>query len=257
MAYPLLFPRREPGWQPNLRYGGKRTTLKYTRLSPIQFCAYRLMICDYDPEWNNHDEDEEAKPGDDQWRLHLEPGLSHSGGQVFPQMVYDYNNRAEAHRLLYVRPHQQELRAETYQGILDAVRDPSYQAGELKIGKKIILPSSFPDSPRAMAQNYYDAMSIVRKYGKPGFFIRRTANPAWKEIQPCHGEKVTNRPDLMACVFHLQLNDLQKLLMEYALGVVVAYICVIGIQKRGLPHARILLIAQGADKLRTAEDVED
>ena len=33
----------------------------YTRLSPIQFEAYRLMVREYDPAKNYHDEDEEAE----------------------------------------------------------------------------------------------------------------------------------------------------------------------------------------------------
>ena len=37
------------------------------------------------------------------------------------------------------------------------------------VGKRIILPSTYPGSPRAMQQNYLDAMSMVKKFGKPDF----------------------------------------------------------------------------------------
>jgi hypothetical protein len=46
-----------------------------------------------------------------------------------------------------------------------------------------ILPSSFSGNPRTMQQNYQDAMSIVRKNGKPDLFITMTCNPEWPEIK--------------------------------------------------------------------------
>jgi hypothetical protein len=52
-----------------------------------------------------------------------------------------------------------------------------------KAGLKVVLASSFIGGPRHMAQNYYDAMSIVRRYGKPDLFVTFTCNPFWPEIQ--------------------------------------------------------------------------
>ena len=53
----------------------------------------------------------------------------------------------------------------------------------------------------------------------------------------------TGRPDLVARVFRLKLKSiLEDLLGNDVLGVVIGYIYVIEFQKRGLPHARILLI---------------
>jgi len=51
-----------------------------------------------------------------------------------------------------------------------------------RIGKMIILPSTFIGSPRNMLQNYQDAMAIVSKFGKPDLFITMTCNPKWREI---------------------------------------------------------------------------
>ena len=91
--------------------------------------------------------------------------------------LVDAYSRAEAHRLQWVKLNQDALRADTYQGLCDAVGDPEFIAGETLVGKHLILPSSFPGSPRAMSQNYLDAMAIVRKFGKPDFLITATAIP--------------------------------------------------------------------------------
>ena len=75
-------------------------------------------------------------------------------------------------RLNYCLHHQSELRAELYQGLSDAVH-----AGDTygsSVGRKIILTSSLIGSPINMNQLYQDAMAIVRRYGKPDWFITFT-----------------------------------------------------------------------------------
>jgi hypothetical protein len=54
-----------------------------------------------------------------------------------------------------------------------------------------------------MAQNYQDAMSIVRKFGKPDLFVTFTCNPNWREIVSSllYGQKPQDRPDIVARVF--------------------------------------------------------
>jgi hypothetical protein len=249
LAYPLLFPYGDGGWQPGLRHSGERHTEKYTRLTPTQFYSYRLMLRDYQPE-----EDEEEVP----WP-HTAPSLPHSGKVLFQMWICDAYSRAEAHTLAWYKLHQKDLRADTYSDLLDAVNDPSFVAGSSPIGKKIILPATYPGCPRAMAQNYLDAMSIVKRYGKPDFFITMTANPSWPEITNalrCE-ETAANRPDIVARVFKTKLEVLLKhLLKEDVLGKVVAYTWVIEFQKRGLPHVHMLIIVRPEDKPRTPQDVD-
>lgn len=147
--------------------------------------------------------------------------LPHAGGLLFQQYACDGYSKAEAFRLAYFRQHQDTLRAESYQRLYDAV-----QAGQKNVGAVVVLPATYPGSPRAMNQNYMDAMSIVRKYGKPDFSITMTANPAWPEIidnlppaQAAH-----DAPDLVARVFHTKLGVLLDLLLRHdVLGKVVAY----------------------------------
>jgi hypothetical protein len=74
---------------------------------------------------------------------------------------------------------QQSLRLENYKGLMDHVHNVTEKG--VKAWKMVILPSSFMGSPRAMQQNYQDAMAIVRKYGKPDLFITMTCNPQWKD----------------------------------------------------------------------------
>ena len=66
-----------------------------------------------------------------------------------------------------------------------------------------------------MHMNYQDAMAVVRRYGKPDYFITFTASPAWPEISENlpPGEHAVNRPDLVARVFHLKLKALLKMLI--------------------------------------------
>jgi len=126
-------------------------------------------------------------------------------------------------------------------------------------GRRIILPASFSGSPRELRQCYLDAMSIVQRFGKPDLFVTMTANPSWPEIRQNlrPGESVANRPDLVSRVFRLKLRALMDdLIKDGVLGRAVAFTWTVEFQKRGLPHAHILIILQGADKPRTPADVD-
>jgi hypothetical protein len=108
-----------------------------------------------------------------------------------------------------------------------------------------------------MQQRYQDAMAIVRKFGKPDLFITMTCNPHWLEIaaELLAGQKAEDRPDIVARVFKLKLDAfLDEIKKDGALGEVVAWMYVIEFQKRGLPHAHILIIRK--HKITTADDVD-
>ena len=143
------------------------------------------------------------------------------------------------------------------QGVQDA-----FHSGDLDtstIGQRIIVASSFVGGPRYMAQLFQDAMAIVRKLGKPDFFVTFTCNPNWPEI--CReleaGQTSSDRPDLTARVFKMKLAALlTDIVSERVLGRVVGHIHVVEFQKRGLPHAHILLILAANDKLRSADDYD-
>ncbi|KAK9280663.1 hypothetical protein L1049_014360 [Liquidambar formosana] len=144
------------------------------------------------------------------------------GGRLFQQFVVDCYAAIEQHRLTYVKLNQDRLRSDLYR----------------------------------------DAMAICRAMGPPDFFITFTCNPNWKEIQHelsrIPGQRVDDRPDIVARVFRIKhrqlMSDFKK---KSFLGRVVADIHVIEFQKRGLPHAHILLTLAAADKPVTVEDIDD
>lgn len=70
-----------------------------------------------------------------------------------------------------------------------------------------------------------DAMTIVRKKGKPEYFITFTCNPKWPDLQSLlkPGQTQEYRHDLTARVFKLKLDKLLKDLLEkHILGVPIA-----------------------------------
>src|SRR5436190_2993989 len=110
-----------------------------------------------------------------------------------------------------------------------------------------------------MKQFYHDAMAICRHYGRADFFITFTCNPMWDEIisniPACSA--ATDRPDIVCRVFNLKLKALiDDLLNKHVLGKTVADVLTIEFQKRGLPHAHILLIMDPDDKIRDVEGID-
>uniref|UniRef100_A0AC34QDY1 Helitron helicase-like domain-containing protein n=1 Tax=Panagrolaimus sp. JU765 TaxID=591449 RepID=A0AC34QDY1_9BILA len=123
----------------------------------------------------------------------------------------------------------------------------------------VVLPATFTGSPRYMEQNYQDAMTMVRKYGKPDLFITMTCNPNWPEIKENlkPGQEVTDRPDIAVRVFKQKVDELVHLLNKGKIfGKVRAYVYTIEFQKRGLPHVHLLLTLESDHKLRNSDSVD-
>ncbi|XP_047122499.1 uncharacterized protein LOC124805982 [Hydra vulgaris] len=103
-------------------------------------------------------------------------------------------------------------------------------------------------------------MAIIKKYGKPDLSITFTCNPKWREIAEnlYPGQTANDKPDLVTRVFKLRLNNLLNDIFKHGvLGKVVTYVQVVEFQKRGLPHAHILLHFANNDKLETAQDINN
>ena len=166
--------------------------------------------------------------------------------------------KTEAVRLSFIISHQANLRVEKYKGLMDHIHSEAAAQG-LDVGKIVILPSSFPGSPRNMQQQYQDSMAIVTNKGKPDYFITYTCNPKAREITEnlYNGQTAADRPDLIVRVFNLKLKELIcDITKRDVLGRVIAMTYVIEFQKRGLPHAHLLFWLHSDDKLRTPEDVD-
>ena len=105
-----------------------------------------------------------------------------------------------------------------------------------------------------MHERTQDAMTYVRKFDRPTLFITMTCNPKWPEIakELLPSQSSHHRPDLVARVFNLKKNELSKRLTKDCIfDKSVAYVCSIEWQKRGFPHAHILLWLTAEHKIRS------
>ena len=102
-------------------------------------------------------------------------------------------------------------------------------------------------------------MAIVRHHTKPTLFITMTTNPNWAEIKDnlLPGQTPQDRPDLTTRVFKQKKDQLIRDINNGKIfGDVVGYLWVVEFQKRGLPHAHILIILDSKDIPKTAEQVD-
>ena len=238
LAYVLLFPTGSPaGWHDYMIQSGPNASLPSTRLSCLQHAAFRLFTRP-SPLFSNH--------------LHL-------AGKLFHQYIVDCYAQVEQGRMNFIRSNQSKLRAEFYQGIADSMAGEDVPNSR-HLGHRIILPSSHIGSARHMHQLCQDALAIVRRMGKPDLFITMTTNPQWPEIieNLLPGQQDANdRPDLATRVFYLKFQAMMTDLLKHdVLGHIVGIIYTIEFQKRGLPHAHILLILAENDKPRTESDID-
>jgi hypothetical protein len=101
-------------------------------------------------------------------------------------------------------------------------------------------------------KGFMDAMTYVKNYGKPDLFITFTCNSKWPEIKLKTHENFNENstqinlhldiPHIFARVFNVKLKRLMEVLKKGELfGKVKCYIYTVEWQKRGLPHAHILL----------------
>ena len=157
--------------------------------------------------------------------------------------------------LKYLANNQKKLRCELYCHLADAVSAQDHQNpdSELHVGVKI-LPATHVGSPRYMHKNYQDTMCIVANTSSPHYFITMTTNPKWQEITSAllPGQQACDRPDLVSRVFNIKLDQLiDDIMNEHILVTVVGLSHVIEFQKRGLPHAHMLIIIKELDIVTT------
>ncbi|XP_013632386.1 PREDICTED: uncharacterized protein LOC106337818 [Brassica oleracea var. oleracea] len=101
----------------------------------------------------------------------------------------------------------------------------------------------------------------LREYGNPDLFITMTANPNWSEIKEhlgkYGGDSPNDRPYIECRVFKMKLDQLLK---DFKVGTFfkpyTAALHQIEFQKRGLPHAHILLWIGNSTRTPSAEEVD-
>ena len=239
LHFVLLFPFGTKGYYEDLKHVDKDTK----RVSPREFFAFHInMRC-------------------------LSSDFLLRYGRLFQEYLCLAFTTIESQRLKYQRDNQKALRADTFKNVRDLLSDRMPLADKitaddhnLKIGKRIVLSSSFPGSPRWYNSKFQDGMAICRKYRKPDLFITFTCNQNWEEIKQelREGETVQDRPDLVARVFKLKKDQLMNdIKLGRVFGKVSAFLWVIEFQKRGLPHAHILIILSDEDRPSTSEDIDN
>ncbi|CDF41121.1 unnamed protein product [Chondrus crispus] len=95
-----------------------------------------------------------------------------------------------------------------------------------------------------MRQQMHDIIAISNQIGHPDIFLTMTCNPSWPEITRAllPNQTPQDRPDLCARVFRLKMKYLVSLAInEEVFGTVVAHVRAVEFQKRGLPHAHVVL----------------
>ncbi|GJW53523.1 ATP-dependent DNA helicase PIF1-like protein [Tanacetum coccineum] len=130
---------------------------------------------------------------------------------------------------------------------------------------KPFLAETFLDEegyPHYRRRDNKDAMALCRAYGNPDLFITFTSNPKWPEIAKMlayfPGQKAHDRPKVRAHIFKLKLTELlDDLTKKHVFGQSEAVIYVIEFQKRGLPHAHILLWLEEHSKYKTPSEIDD
>ncbi|XP_075088410.1 uncharacterized protein LOC107790380 [Nicotiana tabacum] len=150
----------------------------------------------------------------------------------------------EEERFRYIRNNKKKLRVDLSAGLMDVVLRGDFDCSMVE--KTIIVPSSHAGGPRYRAQNYQDAMAICRWAGYLDFFLTFTCNPKWPEINEMlrlsNQEGDDSRVDIICRVFQIKLFQLmQDLKKQQPFGKIIACLYTIEFQKRGLPHAHILL----------------
>ena len=207
LQYPLLFPYGTDGWSLQLKLAHKVTQL--------QFYCFHLM----------------TRSGN--YLLQAR--------KLLQQYIVDVYAKVEAERLSFLRREQGRLRSDCYQNLRDALFQDD--GNPHNVGQRVILPSSFTGGPRYMHERQQDALLYVQRFGRPHLFVTVTTNPKWPEIteQLKPRQKSFDRPDLLVRVFKQKLVKLMKILKDGAFGSLQAWVYSIEFQKRGLPHAHILL----------------
>jgi len=247
LRYVVLFPKGQLGWHSNIPYqevenvnqlddGDDDSDInerKQKHVSMAQFYKYQLHIC---ADGSNH--------------LFL-------AGSLFQKYVCEAWAMAEQNRLNYIKANQKDLRVDLYKGLEDAVTRADTVSLD-QLGQRFILPSSFTGSTRNMQQHLQDALAINRFYRGGDLFITMTANSYWDEIKKAliKHQSPLDRHDLVVRVFFAKLKALIKDIKNSALGAWAAHIYTIEFQKRGLPHAHIIVFLKPEAKLCTPEQID-
>ncbi|XP_076269865.1 uncharacterized protein LOC143202298 [Rhynchophorus ferrugineus] len=218
LQYPIIFWQGEDGYDLSIKMinpiTGSETNKK---VSSMNYYSYRLMI----------------RENADNRILKCR--------RLYHKYVDDMYVKIETERLTFIRLNQTKLRSEEYIHLRDAINT---DGNAQNVGRMTILPATYIGSPRHMHEYAQDAMSYVRHYGTADLFITFTCNPQWIEIKQelLPGKSSIDRHDITARVFRQKLKYLMNFIVKHnVFGETRCWMYSVEWQKRGLPHAHILI----------------
>ncbi|CAM9746325.1 unnamed protein product [Phaeothamnion confervicola] len=231
LQYPLLFYHGEIGWGKRVGQREDNNTPAYHESLPIGFYARQRLMNDES--------------------FYLLP-------RVAQEWACDMQSRQEDMVLGYLRSQKMQQRIASYRTIrtFDAANDNDGD-GPMKIGKR--LPFSHPGHPAARRKNEQEALAVVARRGKPHLFITITFNPDCPEMNEnlSRGQTYSDNPTLCDRIFKTKLDELLRDLRSGdVFGPVDYEMKVIEFQKRGLPHAHIVVkfVGDGPEATHQIDD---
>ncbi|KAJ6041223.1 uncharacterized protein N7446_010881 [Penicillium canescens] len=236
------------------------TTENLRRVAPRQVVFYRkggqqprfvpTLSCQYEPlqypllfphgtrGWGFLDESRKNIPCTQiQWYRHLflgEPRMR-IYGRLACEYAVDMFSRTEEERLHYLKRGRRMQAA-----AMDEAPNPDIP--DLFENK---IPAGFMGSRAWASDQVADSLAIARQLATPSLFLTMTTNPNWPEIQSqlLPGQHFTDIPAVVCRAFHGRLCGL-KAFMREKFGGLLYEICVTEFQKRGLPHAHLVVKLQ-------------
>ena len=241
LRYILLFPTGQLQWHPKIHFNEQEDQARPHNNNDDKFVSLALYF---------------------RYQLHIRPADLDSNhlflaGKLFQEYICEAWAVAEQKRLGQLKHIQDKLRVEIYQGLADTVA-ANADTNLNNLGQHFILPSSFTGGTRHMQQQCQDALAINHHFGGGDLFITMTANPFWPEIQDAlfDGQTASDCPDLVVWVFHAKLLSLIKDFKSGIMGEINGFLYTIEFQKRGLPHAHIILFLKPHAKLYTPNQID-
>jgi hypothetical protein len=222
MQYPLLFPYAEDGFHDNIMYCETHgsASMRHQKATLVEYYAYKLH--------NRHGE----------FNTPLRCGR---GTQAYQVDAYCCIERERIDHY-QTKSFQRKYRSATYSSLSTSVSN-GIRSGS-SAGQRIILPASFTGGPRYLYQKYQDCIGIYRKFGCHDLFVMFTSNTAWSEIFVVLPPSLTpsDLPEIVDRVFKMKLKFLMDdIIKREFFGLVNAAVYTIEFQKRGLPHACIII----------------
>lgn len=218
LQYPLLFLHGEPGWseghfEEDPPFQSRTMSVSSDHHVPfLVYCRQRLLT----------------------------ERIFQTNCRIAQEWCCDMFSRHEEHTLSFVQNNANvQQRVASYRSIRDSSN--AQPPGKL-------LPASFHASPTKRKNDTEDALAIVNRLGKPHLMITVTCNPEWPEIalNLKAGQQASDRPDLCCRAFKLRLKAIiDDLRSGDVFGPCTYHMYVIEFQKRGFPHAHIVMKFEG------------